>query len=177
LLKLIIIKVVFGAVCGIVIDLFYKRKPPEHHHHDYCTAGECGCSGHTHNDNVFLSALKHTAKIFAFVFAVNLIFGGAVELVGEEKIASLLLSGTVFQPVLCALVGFIPNCAASVLLTELFVSGGISFGSLLAGLCSGAGLGLAVLFKTNRNRKENAFVLLLMFLLSALCGILADFTF
>ncbi len=175
--KLLLIKIIYGALCGIIIDIIYKHRRKKEFHHEYCTSQECGCHGHAHNDNIFLSALKHSLKIFVFIFIVNFALGGTIELIGEENLSALLLTGTVFQPILCTLVGFIPNCAASIFLTELFIGGSISFGSLLAGLCSGAGMGLAVLLRTNKDKKENLCILSLLFLLSAACGIFTDLLF
>lgn len=175
--KLLLIKVLYGAFCGILIDLIYKRCKEKEHHHEYCTSEDCGCHGHAHNDNIFLSALRHSLKVFLFILIVNILLGGAIELIGEENLSSVLLSGTVFQPLLCAIVGLIPNCAASVILTELFIGKSISFGSLLAGLCAGSGLGIAVLFRTNKNKKENFCILGLLFILAVLCGIVADLIF
>ena len=81
------------------------------------------------------------------------------------------------QPFAAALVGLIPNCAASVLLTQLYLAGSLSFGALLAGLCSGAGLGLAVLLKMNRSRRENGQIALTLYLISALCGLAVQLVF
>ena len=78
-----------------------------------------------------------------------------MELTGAEQLSAWLLGNTVFQPVLAALIGLIPNCAASVILTQLYLSGAISFASVVAGLCTGAGAGLLVLFKMNKDKRGN----------------------
>ena len=93
-----------------------------------------------------------------FIFAFSLVFGLIVEGVGEDVFASVLGSMGFFQPVVAALVGLIPNCAASVLLTQLYVEGALRFSSLVAGLCTGAGVGLAVLWRTNPSWKQNLFI-------------------
>ena len=93
-----------------------------------------------------------------FIFAFSLVFGLIVEGVGEDVFADLLGSMGFFQPVVAALVGLIPNCAASVLLTQLYVEGALRFSSLVAGLCTGAGVGLAVLWRTNPSWKQNLFI-------------------
>lgn len=95
---------------------------------------------------------------FCVHFAFSLVFGLIVEGVGEDVFADLLGSMGFFQPVVAALVGLIPNCAASVLLTQLYVEGALRFSSLVAGLCTGAGVGLAVLWRTNPSWKQNLFI-------------------
>ena len=107
---------------------------------------------------IWKAALRHTLEIFVFIFAFSLVFGLIVEGVGEDVFASVLGSMGFFQPVVAALVGLIPNCAASVLLTQLYVEGALRFSSLVAGLCTGAGVGLAVLWRTNPSRKQNLFI-------------------
>ena len=117
-----------------------------------------------HNDEagnaqpIWKAALRHTLEIFVFIFAFSLVFGLIVEGVGEDVFASVLGSMGFFQPVVAALVGLIPNCAASVLLTQLYVEGALRFSSLVAGLCTGAGVGLAVLWRTNPSWKQNLFI-------------------
>ena len=94
---------------------------------------------------------------------------------GEERIASLLLSGSVLQPFAAALIGLIPNCAASVILTQLYLAGSLSFGAALAGLCSGAGIGVAVLLRMNRSKRENIGIVATLYLVSAAVGVILQF--
>lgn len=161
------VKLAAGTAAGILTDIvctrFLKRRQAEPFH-ELCE--DCGCE----EKGVLRSALGHTVKIFLFLLVVNLLLNGAMELVGEETISRLLLSGSVFQPLLAALIGFIPNCAASVILTELYLSGSLSFGAAVAGLCTGAGLGLLVLFKVNRNWKENLSIAGVLYAAAAVTG-------
>ena len=146
------VKLVSGAVFGVLTDLIWKRLPhrtPEHPFEELCK--DCDCEHH----GIFRAALTHTVRIALFLLLVNLVLGGAIHFVGEERISQVLLSGSVLQPFVAALLGFIPNCASSVILTELYLAGSLSFGAAVAGLCTGAGVGLAVLFKYNRHLKEN----------------------
>ena len=106
--------------------------------------------------------------------AVNVALGCALELVGEENISRLLLSGSVLQPLLSGLLGFIPNCAASVILTELYLGGSLSFGAAVAGLCTGAGLGLLVLFRVNKNWRENLCIAGVLYVSAVVTGTLCQ---
>ncbi len=115
--------------------------------------------------------LVHTATVILFIFAVNVVFGVLVYYVGEQRIADFIKSTGYLQPLVAALVGLIPNCAASVVITELYVVGGLNLGGAVAGLCMGAGIGYAVLVKQNRPIKNTVAVIIIMYALSALLGV------
>lgn len=132
----------------------------------------CGCHHETADESLWLTALKHTLRILAFIFCVNLVLNALIEGVGEGVLESILLTDSIFQPALAALIGLIPNCAASIVLTEMFVAGSISLGSLIAGLSTGAGIGLVVLFKNNKNFKENLMIVGILYVIGTLCGML-----
>ena len=112
----------------------------------------------------------HSLKIFAFILLVNIVFGFLVYYIGEATLVNFLTASSPFQPLFACLVGLIPNCASSVVLTELYLIGGLSFGALLSGLSVNAGLGLVVLFKQNKNIKENLFILMMLIIPSLLVG-------
>lgn len=152
--KLLGVKLVAAAAFGFLADRLLGRflhgeDTPDPHL--LCQEAHCGCGG----QGIVKPALKHTGQIALFLLAVNLLLGLAMDAMGEAALSRLLLSGSAFQPLLTGLIGFIPNCAASVLLTELYLGGTLSFGSAVAGLCTGAGLGLAVLFRVNKPLREN----------------------
>ncbi len=152
--KLLGVKLLAAGAFGFLADLVLGRcfhGPDSPDAHPLCQEAHCGCGGH----GTVKPALKHTLQIFLFLVGVNVLLGLAIYGVGEEALSRVLLTGSVWQPLLAGLVGFIPNCAASVLLTELYLSGALSFGSAVAGLCTGAGLGLAVLFRVNRPQGQN----------------------
>ena len=163
--KLILCKLAIGVVAGFTIDGIYKllkiKKAPV----DLCE--DCGCD---EEKNIWIPTIKHTVKIVIFILIVNIALGFAMELLGHDRLNAILLSGSLAQPFVTALIGLIPNCAVSVALTELYVGGSLSFGSAVAGLCSGAGLGLTVLFKANKNWKENLRVVGILYLISAIFG-------
>lgn len=167
MLLLIGIKVVIAVLAGLVIDFIVKRNNGSGEENIKKLCSGCGCE-----HGIFLSALKHTVSIFAIVLAANIVLGGLIHLVGEENLGKFMLSGSFFQPILAAVVGLIPNCAASVLITELYIGGALTLSSEVAGLCAGAGVGLIVLFRANRNLKDCVRIILLLFGISAAAGLL-----
>ena len=169
--RLVLTKIIIALIAGYIIlaaEKAWKRKHPgrEKEIEDLCR--NCGCE---HEEGGILKpALHHTGEVllflFLFTFALNLL----LELIGMENVSRILLADTIFQPVLASLIGLIPNCAASVILTQLYIDGVISFGSAVAGLCSAAGLGMVVLFRINRHRKENIMIVLLLLAVSIIAG-------
>lgn len=140
----------------------------EHHDHDEHEkiAELDGCCKHHIESKHFnvVHPLVHSLKIFAFILLANVVIGAITLWVGEDKLTSALSSTYALQPVVAVLIGLIPNCVSSVVLTKLFLAGGMSFGSVVAGLCVNAGLGLLVLFKQNKNWRENLFITLTLLL-------------
>ncbi len=139
-----------------------------------------GCCKHKleHESNkfkeIFIHPLKHSLIIFAYIFIINMVFGLIVEFVGETAIVDFLSGTGFFEPFIATLVGLIPNCAASVILTEVFIMGGISIGSCIAGLCVNSGLAIIMLFKMNKNIKENILILIGLYVLSCTLGIIIN---
>lgn len=170
--KLVALKVVIAVVSGILIDAVMKMlKLNSEENPDYEElCAECGCGSH----GLWYSALKHTLKIGVFILIVNVAMGVAMGVAGEHAIAHFLEKLGFFQPFVAGLVGLIPNCAASVLITELFADGAIPFGSAIAGLATGAGLGFAVLFKSNKNMKENFMLLGIVYAIGVISGIIIN---
>lgn len=173
-IEVIAAKLIIAVICGFLIDSFYRQEvsyviceKEEHHEHFH---GNCeNCEG-----GILKSAIKHTVKIFIFVFLATVILSFVIETVGQEKISSYLLKNSFFQPFVAALIGLIPNCAASVVLTQSFLSGAISFGSLIAGLSSGAGVGILLLIKRNKNIKQNIFIISILYLIGVLSGVIIN---
>lgn len=168
LLKILVIKLIIGIIFGMLIDLIIKRKDKENYH--ICEDEHCHC-----DDEHFLkAALKHTFNIFIFIMICTFIIDLIMEFGGNNLLNKLLLKNNVFALFLTSLIGLIPNCAASVILTELFLKKAISFASLIAGLLTGAGVGLLVLFKTNKNKKENILILVTIYVIGVLIGLLLE---
>lgn len=170
ILKLLLAKVLIGVAAGYLVDfLSRKKKDSELQLKDLCDHEHCGCHEHS---GVLRPALLHTAKIFGFVFLITLVLNFLVEFLGHERLETLLLHDSVFQPFLTALFGFIPNCAASVLLTQLYLEGALQFGAVVSGLCTGAGAGLLVLFRENRNPKDNLKILGILYVAAVVPGVI-----
>lgn len=175
ILPLLVTKVIVAIVVGMLIDIIghlkksFREEDPNYE--EFCS--DCGCGSH----GIWYSALKHTIKILIFILIVNLILGFIMGIAGKDAIAAVIDKTGVFQPLMTAIIGLIPNCAASVLITELYCDGILSFGSAIAGLISSAGIGIAVLFRTNKNMKENFTVLGIVILTGFAAGTLFNIIF
>lgn len=192
LLLLLGVKIVFAILIGYLAILLYgkifKNKPEitlknheeNHEHHEEHDEHDDehnehpvhACCHHDLTDHKFdwKHPLVHCLKITLYILIFNIIFGLIVLLVGEDNLISFLGTNHLLQPILAVLIGLIPNCVSSVILTELYLAGGLTFGSIVAGLSVNAGLGLIVLFKENKNKKENLFIVLSLIIPSLLFG-------
>lgn len=176
ILKIILTKLIIGIIFGFVIDYILRKKKNnkdnvkdvEEHIHKICD--HCNCK----NNGVIVSSLKHTFSIFFFILIVSFILNLLIWFIGDEMLSKILMSGSIFQPLIASLIGLIPNCASSVLLTELYLNGSISFASIIAGLSSGCGLGLVVLFKENNNIKENFKIIGTVYLIGVFSGFILE---
>ncbi len=178
---LILIKLVYAILIGYTADAVFKKqsKPLAHNRADiieyssHCHEG-CGCKKHP-QCSIFLRAVINTLKILLFIFIVNLVLSTAMTLIGAHALEEILLKNNAFlQPVVTALIGLIPNCAASIILANLFASGLLSTGALLSGLCAASGLGIAVLFKSNKKLKNNLLILLIVYISAIILGIASN---
>lgn len=163
------LKVVIGLTAGLLVDYFWKNEHREPKFEKVCH--HCHCE---ENHGIVKPALTHTVKMFLFILILNLILGILLEYCSETLISGLFLNGSIFQPFIAALFGLIPNCAPSVALTQLYVQQQISFGSLVAGLCSGAGLGIAVLFRINDDKRECVKILVILYGVAVAAGMVIN---
>lgn len=166
---LLILKLVIAILSGYLLDFVLYKKTLNEEDDFEIELSDPGCSC---GSNSFMNALNRTLKTTMFILGINLVIGFVLFGIGEDALSSLLNVHPMLQPFAAALIGFIPNCAASILLVQLYVLGGLSFGSMVAGLCTGAGIGMAVLWKQNKNKRENSLLLLYMFLFSSAAGLL-----
>lgn len=164
------IKFAVAAIAGFAADLLFCRGETPHVT-DLCEEEHCHCE-----KGIFRSALYHTLHIVLFVFGINLALGAVLTLIGQERIAAMVGGLPILREFLGALIGLIPNCAASVALASLYASGVVPAGVMLAGLLPGAGAGILVLARTNRPRRQTVFVLLALLLIGTGVGVLFDLT-
>ena len=169
ILKIILMKVIIGMIAGFIIDYLLKNKISLKSIHDICEEEHCDCK-----HSLIKSTLKHTLNIFSFIIITSFILNTLIFLIGEDNLGKLLLKGNIFAPLLASLIGLIPNCASSILLSELYLSSTISFGSMMAGLLTGSGVALLVLFKTNKNVKENIFILGSIYFIGSIVGLIIN---
>ncbi len=167
--KVILIKFIIGMICGFIIDLFSKfyskEKNMEEEIEHLCEHDHCDCE-----HGVVKSAIKHSLNIFVFIIIVSFILNLLIHFIGEDTISSIFNSNKILGPILASFVGLIPNCASSVILTQLNLSGVIPLSTMISGLLVNAGLGLLVLFRVNNNLKENIFITTLLYVIGVLSG-------
>ena len=171
--KVLGLKILLGVVTGYIVDAVYKlvkhKEKEEMDIHAMCEHEHCNCK-----DGILKSAIKHTIKIFIFILIVSFVINLAVEIIGEDTLGSALTKIPFLSVVIAAIIGLIPNCASSVVITRLYLEGMISAGAMMSGLLVGAGIGLAILFRTNKNKKENGIIVATLFGSGVIWGILID---
>lgn len=160
---LIVLKIVIGTVSGWLYDRFHMNK--KEYEYIQIAPCECGCQ-----NGIVLPAIRHALKIFAFILLTNVALTLIINAIGEKTFTQLLATNMVFQPFVAGLVGFIPNCAGSVILTQLFVNGGLSFGALLAGLTTSAGVGTFALLTYMEDKKRAVGLLVTSYMIAVVCG-------
>ena len=170
LLKIIGFKVIVGIIIGFIIDLIFKKKEEHTEISTMCEHEHCDCC----KEGVFISSIKHTLKIALFILIVNLVLNITIYFIGEDNLSKLLLNKNLFTYFISSLIGLIPNCCASVIITELYLSKMITLGNLLSGLLTGSGVGILVLFRTNKNIKENISILSIIYIIGVIVGIIVD---
>lgn len=180
ILVILAIKLLLGMIVGFIIDFIgraIKSKivepidTPEEEIGHICEHEHCRCE----KEGILKSSIKHTLSISAFILIISFIINIVIYFIGEENLANLILNTPIVGPMIAGLVGLIPNCAGSVILTQLYLEQVISFGSMLGGLLVGSGIGILVLFKVNQNLKENLKILTLLYFIGTILGILIDF--
>lgn len=176
ILKILALKMVIGMVAGFLVDLVIRRQhhgaaEEEEHIHDLCEHDHCHCGK---SSSIVGSAFIHTIKITGFIFLVTFLLNTVLHVWGEENLRGLFLNKPIIGELIAGLVGLIPNCAASVVLTQLYVEGVLSFAACMSGLLVGAGVGILVLFRTNRNVGENIKITVLLYGIGVVAGILLE---
>ncbi len=172
ILKILGVKFVIGMIAGFIIDFVLKLvniNKNEEKIIDICEKEHCHCE-----HGIIKSALKHTINIFLFIILISLIINIVIYFIGEDSIAGFLQNRPIIGPMISGIIGLIPNCAASVIITQMYLENVISFATLMSGLLVGAGVGLAVLFRINKGIKQNLFITLLLYLIGVTVGIIME---
>lgn len=172
ILTILGIKLVIGILAGFVIDFILRKlnkNKLEEKIVDICEHEHCHCE-----EGIIKSSIKHTLSIFVYIVIITFILNIVIHLIGEETLAHFASKNIILGPVVAGLIGLIPNCASSVILTQLFVENVISMPILVSGLCVNAGVGLLVLFRINKNLKENIKITGLLYAIGVISGILLE---
>lgn len=168
IILLVLVKVLIGLICGFIIDLIIRKEQPKKHF-EICKHDHCDC-----DHSVVLSSLKHTFKTLIFIFIITFILNASFYYIGEENIKHVFDKTTFFTPFISALIGLIPNCGSSIILTELYVANILPLSSTISGLLANSGVALLVLFKSNKNTKENIKIVSILYIISILSGLLLE---
>lgn len=174
ILKILGIKILIGIIAGVIIDLilnkFHKNKKEENKIESICEHDHCHCE-----EGIWKSAIKHTINVFIFIFVISLLLNIAIEYIGEDKLAGLISNKPIISALVASLIGLIPNCASSVILTQLYLSNVLGLAVMIGGLLVNAGVGLIVLFKVNHNQKENIGIVTGLYLIGVISAIVLQF--
>ena len=166
ILFLVVLKILIGMICGFIIDLIIRKEEPKEHF-EICEHDHCDCE-----HGIVMSAIKHTLKILIFIFAITFILNAAFHYIGEDNIKHIFDKTNFFTPFIAALIGLIPNCGSSIILTELYITNILPLSSALAGLLANSGVALLILFKANKNIKENLKIVGILYSISVITGLL-----
>lgn len=173
ILSILGIKLLIAIAVGFIIDLFFRKNfelsedQPEIK--DLCDHEHCDCE-----HGIFKSALKHTINITLYILIISFVLNIIIHFIGEDTLSHILNSTPVLGPIIASLVGLIPNCASSVIITQLYLSDVLNFATMIAGLLVNTGVGLLILFRTNKDLKENIKITVLLFIVGIVVGIIFD---
>ena len=170
--KVLIVKALYGVIAGFLVDFLFRKLNERRIGvgiHGICTQEHCHCE-----KGIVRSALKHTVSITFFILLISIALNILLSIVGTENLSNLVLNRPVIGEVLAGLIGLIPNCAASIALTQLYLEGVMSAGAMVSGLMVGAGVGLLVLFRTNRHTRQNIQLTILLYILGVAGGLIVQ---
>ena len=176
IIRILATKVIIGVLGGFLVDLVLRKIGKAHvvqkHIHDLCEMEHCHCE--EEEGSIWKSALVHTVKVLGFVFIVSILLNLVLECGGESVLERFANNNSVLAAILTGVVGLVPNCASSVIITQLYLKGVISAGAMMAGLLVSAGVGVLVLFRTNRPIKQNVKITGLLYAIGVVVGLLVD---
>jgi len=166
LIVLLLMKFIIAIIVGYLVDFIFKNKINQYSFIK---------STHSHEHHIFIEALVRTLKVYTFIFIIHFVLSFFIEKLGYDTLSQILMNQSLFQPIISALFGFIPNCASSLILTELYIHHTLSFASLIAGLITNAGLGLVILIKNHVDIKVILKICLILFFTSLIIGLPLQF--
>lgn len=172
ILTILGIKLVVGMIAGFCVDFVMRLRHKDEEEEkiiDLCEKEHCHCE-----HGIVKSSFKHTLNIFLFILVVTIIINIGIHFIGEEQISGYLQNQPILGPVIAGVIGLIPNCAASVILTQMYLQNVISVATLISGLLVGAGVGIAVLFKMNKGIKQNFKIVTLLYGIGVIAGIVIE---
>ena len=173
ILKILGVKIVIGMAAGLLIDVVISRllrkNQDDMQIEHMCEQHNCHCE-----KGIVKSAVHHTIEIFIYVLLITVILNIIIAFIGEEFLANLILNRPMVGELIAGIIGLIPNCAASVVITQLYLNGVLSAGAMLSGLLAGAGVGILVLLRVNDKPKENIRIILLLYVSGVAAGLLTE---
>ena len=164
--EILLIKFLLGLIFGMLVDLVYKRKQSTKEIEKFCQHENCHCE-----DSVIKSSIIHTMKITFFILIINIFLNSIID---KSIIATFTQNNKIISPIITSVIGLIPNCASSVIITQLYLSDVLNFATMIAGLLVNTGVGLLILFRTNKDLKENIKITVLLFAIGVIFGIIFD---
>lgn len=173
ILKILLVKFIIGMLAGFIIDFILRKivkKEKQNTIAEVCEHEHCHCE----EGGILKSSFKHTINVFIYIFIISFILNTIIYCIGEDNLANFILNKKVLGPILSGIIGLIPNCASSVLLTKLYLSEVISVSTMLSGLLVGAGVGILILCKVNKSVKENVKIIGLLYVIGVIVGILLE---
>lgn len=175
IIKILLIKLVIGIIAGFAIDLVLKllkkNNANENEIEHLCEHEHCHCE----EQSIFKSSLIHSIHIFIYVLIITFVLNLIIYFIGEENISNILTNNALFGPIIAGLIGLIPNCASSVILTQLYLGNVLNLSTMISGLLVNAGVGLLVLFRVNKNLKENVLITILLYIIGVFSGLILGF--
>ncbi|MBR6512642.1 MAG: arsenic efflux protein [Clostridia bacterium] len=176
ILKILGLKIVIGMFAGFLLDFAARilvksrNHKPDPEVHSICEHDHCNCE----EEGILKSAIHHTLQITLFIFLVSLVLDFIIEFIGNDALANFITNKPVIGELVAGLIGLIPNCAASVVITQLYLEGALSFGAMMSGLLVGAGIGIAVLLRMNKDIKKNFQIIAILYGYGVIFGIIIE---
>ena len=167
--RIIGFKIIIGIIIGLIVDLIFKKKEDKNNIKDLCEGDHCHCK-----DGILKSSIVHTLKTSLFILIADILIGFAIYYIGEDGLSTLLKSNNIFVYFGASLLGLIPNCASSIVLTKVYLSGIITIGVALSGLLTSSGIGILLLFKNNKSFKDNMIILSIIYFVGVIIGFIID---